>query len=229
MIIAEDDASDRILSGANGDDIQGDNEDITVEFRLDNAVFDLTGIWTDAQIDTVGRVFDNIFDRTQAQQLLADTNGGNSIRYIKGDDIEPGSENVAGQLTVRLENWADSDSTARQEAIDSIIRQIGLNWSDPAVINDSFAGSGSFVSIFDDVSDWTEGTDVPDGYLASLDGEWFHLEDAEFFTETGRTNPANDWADMWVFTFNDVPSDLNDIARLAPKSAVLDAFFDSLS
>ena len=218
---------DLILSGGKADSIVDGGDDVIIEFGSD----DVTpgSEWTDNHIQTVAGALNRIVARANNIDIVGDNNGDNRVQYIKGTDLDAENRrDEEGVLIVQLPDWDAGSALEQREVTSEVIRQLGLIWADASVIDAVFAGSGTFITQFNEVSDWTEGTDVPDGYVASTDGEWFYLEDAEFFSDGGRANPQADWADMWDFVFSDIKSAV-DIERLEDKTAVVDAFFDSLS
>ena len=225
-VFGGDGGRDLIFSGGKADSIVDGSQDVVIEFGSDVSV--PGSDWTNTQIQTIGGALFRIAERANNIDIVGDNNGDNRVRYVKGTDLEPESRREEGILVIQLPDWDAGSAGEQRETSDETIRQVALLWSEADVVDAVFSSSGTFVTQFREVSDWTEGTDVPDGHVASTDGEWFYLEDAEFFTDLGRTNPQSDWADMWDFVFTDLQSNV-DIERLADKTAVIDAFFDSLS
>ena len=226
-IINGDAGRDIIFSGGLADSIVDGDLDLIFEFRSELASNPDTR-WVAEQIQTVAGAVTRMMDRADNIAIIGDPEGSNRIQFVKGTDLEPETRREEGLLTFQIPEWDSSIAAEKRETTSEIIQLYARLWSDTETINGVFTGSGSFVELFQAVSDWTEGTDVPEGYVASTDGEWFYLEDAEFFTDEGRTNPVSDWANMWDFTFTDIKNPI-DVARLADKTAVIDAFFDSLA
>lgn len=219
--------TDLIVSTANADAITDGADDIVVEFSRDEAI--PGSDWSSEQIEVVSDLLTEIVDRANNVAIISDSeaaNEGSRVQFIKGTDLESENFRENGELFIQIPDFDLEQSTETRR---TVIRQIGRLWAENEAVEDVFgAASSAFLTQFYAVSDWTEGTEVPDGFIASTDGEWYYDENAEFFTDLGRENPSSDWANIWEFTFSEF-TNLLDVARLAPKTTVLDAFFESLS
>ena len=228
-ILNGDAGTDLIVSSANADSITDSEDDIVVSFTSVDAT--PGGIWSAKQIEDVTLLLTEIVERADNVAIIGDSvagNAGSRVQFIKGTDLEAENLRENGALSIQIPDWDPSDSVQANDTQRAVARQIGRLWADVGTVEEVFgAVSSEFVTRFYSVSDWTEGTDVPDGFIASTDGEWYYDENAEFFTDLGRENPSADWANLWEFTFSEF-TNLLDVARLSPKTTVLDSFFESL-
>lgn len=218
---------DIVLSASNADSIVDSGQDIVIKFGQ----FSLNtpgSRWTEEQIQTVEGALNQLVERTGSLDIIGDNNGDNMVRYLKNTGAIPGNDRKDGELVITLADWDSANVDQQRATTTEVFHQVGRLWSDAATIDAVFSGSGVFVTQFRQISDWTAGTDVPPGYLASTDGEWYYLEGAEFYTERGRENPNADWANIWEFVFEDM-KDPVDESRLAAKTGAVETFFDSLA
>ena len=219
--------SDRILRTRQDIVIGADANDVEIEF-LDSGSLVGGGLWIDDQILTVNSAFDAIAARSDGSNiLLQDSTSDKSIRYLKGNDVEPRNFLTNGTRTIELRNWDVSSEMERREAFFSVIHQTALTWSSVLEINTAIPGQGFRYANFIAESEWQAGTEVPEGFVASTDGEWFYRTGTEFLNADGMINPRRDWATIWELALDEDAS-AADLNRLADKLARVNQFFNAL-
>ncbi len=228
--------ADEIDGGAGSDRILMTRQDVVIGPDAADAVIDFVdagsliggGLWIDEQILTVNSAFDAIAARTDGSNiLLQDSTSAKPLRYLKGDDLEPSNTINSSGRAIQLRNWDTTSETETRETFFSVIHQTALTWSSVLEINAGIPGQGFRYANFIAESEWGQGTEVPDGFVASTDGEWFYREGTEFLNADGMINPRRDWATIWELALNEDASDA-DLNRLADKLARINQFFDAV-
>ncbi len=219
---------DRLLSIPRDNLLNVDASDAVIEF-IDGPATSPDQVWSDAEVKTVDVAFRVIADRTNGGVKLLQNNGdGRLVQYRKVDNVEPSNVQLGDARLIMLTNWNNDDLVERSAAVASVMHQTALSWDTPGKINSVFPGQGFHVNQFRAVSQWSEGTEVPEGFVPSTDGEWYYAEGTEFLNEQGMINPSRDWATIWELALDFDPAE-DDLVRLADKLMEVNQFFDAVS
>ena len=215
---------DRFLISEEDSVSNRNDDDAVIQFVNSGNLLD-GGLWVDSHVKVVDQAFELIQEKSSDRlDFLQDSLTGGRLIFTKGNDVEP--RNVAGSegRMIEIGDWDLDSDVANQATVLSVIHQVAGTWDSLLEINAKFVGAQSIYTDFLAESEWEAGTEVPPGFAASTDGEWFYREGSEFVDARGMTNPTTDWATVWELSL-DPMADPEEISRLAAKIAHVDQLF----
>jgi len=213
-----------------GGKVTSDKQDAVVRFVNGSSK------WTEAELETVDKAFQKLQDRTGNTRLLKDSNGS-QLKFVKEKSLKDGALGVNNETvrvksflgfeydrsktrTIGIADWNESSTAANDQAISTVIHEIGHNW-------DSIAEAGKAFQTFANVS-WNEAKFFGITLFASPKNQ-----SNSDFTKSyvngkpyGTTNPKEDWSETWEAYFN--PSIEGTSKKFDQKLAAVDKFFESL-
>ncbi len=216
----------RIETHWKGGEYTVDSEDAAVRFA--NGSDD----WTEAELKVVDQAFHQLQDHTENTRLLKDSDGQQLV-FVKEGQIEDGTVDGRNDektwkswdpiaftwdhhksRRILVANWNASKADANEQAISTVIHEIGHNWDSSHEMYLGGLGQGGLWKEFANIS-WKNGTN---GQNAD-----------DFARPYGMTNKQDDWSTMWERYVKDGPlPGLTATQKFADKLAVVDTFFDRI-
>lgn len=193
--------SDRFHQDDDDDIIDRDAEDVTI-------LYETTFVdWFDAEVEVLDNGFQQLFDLAGGSNvLLRETyNTSDVVTLYKYQEL-PGttSRNIINEVTgkreIHIVDFDEETDLGRNFFRSEIVRQIANNWNSVEELSTAFQSVESEWQTFLDFSDWTQVDPQDSNYDLSGDGQWWHLDTAEFASFIAQENPYEDFVQTWVAT-----------------------------
>lgn len=140
--------------------------------------------WTSSEIILVDQALELIQRHTESSRFLK-TMYGHPLRFIRAGDAVDGSASQSGaNLGGRITLVQNAFDYGRLATYSTVFHEIGHNWDE----------EGLYWQEFLELSGWTNMPPGTSGFSKSIDGQWWHANNARFAETYGRENPVEDFA-----------------------------------